>query len=261
MLGPTQTDGPAGRSARVPQNHRTVDRITRILEMVVYRPGMTFTELARALDAPKGSVHGFISGLLANGWLYEQDRRFYLGPAVYGLTLASGHIRAGLVTLGDLAALHAETRAAVFLGVQAGDHLVYVAEVGSEALAGFAAQSDIRRPLLRTAGGKALLAARSAAEREAYLRRHVAEDPDAVDEFLAEYGEIRKTRIATHLRLSGTRLAIGATVRNQSGDDVASVTLVGPTSDLQPRMEELARQLIRHAGSWSQRWMTPREAI
>ncbi len=138
---------------------------------------------------------------------------------------------------------------------------MYVAEVGSEALAGFAAQADIRRPLLRTAGGKALLAARSAAEREAYLRRRVAEDPDAVDEFLAEYGEIRKTRIATHLRLSGTRLAIGATVRNQSGDDVASVTLVGPTSDLQPRMEELARQLIRHAGSWSQRWMTPREAI
>jgi hypothetical protein len=42
----------------------------------------TFSELARALDAPKGSVHGFIGGLLATGWLYEQDHRFYLGPAV-----------------------------------------------------------------------------------------------------------------------------------------------------------------------------------
>ena len=47
-----------------------------------------------------------ISGLLANGWLYEDHRRFYLGPAVYGLTLASGHIRAGLVTHSDLAALN-----------------------------------------------------------------------------------------------------------------------------------------------------------
>src|SRR6266550_8022222 len=99
----------AGRGPRVPQNHRTVDRVTRILEMVVYRPGMTFAELARTLDAPKSSVHGFISGLLANGWLYEQDRSFYLGPAVYGLTLASGHIRAGLVTHADLATLHEET--------------------------------------------------------------------------------------------------------------------------------------------------------
>jgi DNA-binding IclR family transcriptional regulator len=249
------------RPARVPQNHRTVDRITRIVEMVVYRPGMTFTELARALEAPKGSVHGFISGLLANGWLHEQGHRFYLGPAVHALTLASGHIRAGLVTNGDLAGVHEETGAALFLGVPAGDHLVYVAEVGSEGLAGFAAQSDIRRPLLRTAGGKALLAARSAAEREAYLRRHTSEDPDAADEFLAEYDEIRSTRIATHVRLGGTRYAIATTVRNRSGEAVASVTLVGPTPELQPRRDELARTLIRHVDAWSERSMTPREAI
>jgi DNA-binding IclR family transcriptional regulator len=239
-----------------------VDRITRILETVVYRPGITFSEFARALDAPKGSVHGFISGLLATGWLYEQDHRFYLGPAVYALTLVSGHIRAGLATHADLAALHEATSAAVFLAVQVGDHLVNIGEVGSEALAGgFLAQSDIRRPLLRTAGGKALLAARSAAEREAYLRRHVEEDPEAVDEFLAEYGEIMKTGIATHLRLSGTRFAMGTTVRNQSNEAVASVTLIGPTPDLKPRMRQLSDLLIRYVDSWSQRSMISREAI
>ncbi len=250
-----------GRPRRVPQHHRTVDRVTSILETVVYRPGIRFSELARALDAPMGSVHGFISGLLANGWLYEQDHRFYLGPAVYALTLASGNFRAGLVTHDDLVELHEETGAAVFLGVQAGDHLLYVAEVGSERLAGFAAQSDIRRPLLRTAGGRALLAVRAAAEREAYLRRQVAVDPDAVDEFLAEYDEIRRKRIATHVRLSGTRFAMAAVVLDRSGSAVASVTLVGPTSDLRPRMEELALVLLRQVDSWSHRSMTPREAI
>lgn len=252
--------GPS-RSRRAPQHHRTVDRITGILETVVYRPGIRFTELARALDAPMGSVHGFISGLLAKGWLYEQDHRFYLGPAVYALTIASGNIRAGMVTHDDLASLEEETAAAVFLGVHAGDYLVYVAEVGSERLAGFAAQSDIRRPLLRTAGGKALLAAGPAVEREAHLRRQMAEDPDAVDEFLAEYEEIRRTRIATHVRLSGTRFAMATAVLDRSGNAVASVTLVGPTSDLQPRMRELARVLLRQVDSWSQRSMTPREAI
>ena len=235
--------------------------MTQILEAVVYQPGITFSELARALDAPRGSVHGFISGLLATGWLYEQDHRFYLGPAVHALTLASGHIRAGLVTSEDLAELHEQAGAAAFLGVQVGDHLVYVAEVGSEQLAGFAAQSDIRRPLLRTAGGKALLAARPAAEREEHLRRQMAEDRDAAEEFLAEYEEIRRTGIATHVRLSGTRFAIGTTVRNPAGEAVASVTLVGPSADLQPRKEELARLLIRHVNSWSKRLMSPREAI
>ena len=167
---------PAVRAKRVPQNHRTIDRVTRILEEVVYNPGMTFAELVRALDAAKSSVHGFISGLLANGWLYQEQHRFYLGPAVYGLTMASGHIRAGLVTHEDLVALEQETGVAAFLGVQAGDHLIYIAEAGSDHVAGFEARSNIRRTLLITAGGKALLAERSEAERESYLRRRAANE-------------------------------------------------------------------------------------
>jgi DNA-binding IclR family transcriptional regulator len=249
------------RTARVPQNHRTVDRVTRILEEVVYKPGMTFAELARALEAPKSSVHGFISGLLAKGWLYELNHRFYLGPAVYGLTLASGHIRAGLVTHADLVALHEATGLAVFLGVPAGDHLIYIAEAGIDAVAGFEARSNIRRTLLVTAGGKALLAERSDAEREAYLRRRSADEADLVEMFLDEYEQIRKTRVATNVRLSGTRFAIGATVRNQSGDPVAAITLMGPTPQVQPRSKKLSDLLIRHVDSWADRAVSPREAI
>jgi DNA-binding IclR family transcriptional regulator len=213
------------------------------------------------LNAPKSSVHGFIRGLLAKGWLYEADHRFYLGPAVYGLTLASGHIRAGLVTHADLVALHEETGLAAFLGVQAGDHLIYVAEAGSDAIASFEARSNIRRTLLVTAGGKALLAARSDAEREAYLRRRGVDEADLVDTFLSEHEEIRRTRIATNIRLSGTRFAIATAVHNQSGEAVAAITLLGPTSDVQPRVKALGKMLIRHVDSWSQRSVTPREAI
>jgi len=245
----------------MPQNHRTIDRVTRILEEVVYRPGMTFAELARALDAPKSSVHGFIQGLLANGWLYEEDRRFYLGPAVSGLTLASGHIRAGVVTQADLTALNEEAGAAVFLGVQAGEHLMYIAEVGSDRMTGFEARSNIRRSLLVTAGAKALLAERSEADRSAYLRRHAAETPELVDRFLSEYEEIRRTRIATNMHRTGVRFGLATVVRNQAGEPVAEVTLVGPTADVQPRLDELSETLIEHVDSWAQRATTPREAI
>jgi DNA-binding IclR family transcriptional regulator len=233
-----------------PQPHRTVDRITRILEEVVYNPGMTFAELVRALDAAKSSVHGFIRGLLANGWLYEDQRRFYLGPAVYGLTLASGHIRAGLVTHDNLTALQSDARSAVFLGVPAGDHLIYIDETGSDPVAGFDARSNIRRSLLVTAGGKALLAARPDAEREAFLRRHAATDPDLVQAFLAEINDITKTRIATNLRQNNTRFALATTLHNKSGRPVASVTLVGPAADLQPRADALRTILLKHVDSW-----------
>ncbi len=252
---------PAERTVRVPQNHRTVDRVTRILEEVVYKPGMTFAELARALDAPKSSVHGFLSGLLARGWLYEAERRYFLGPAVYGLTMASGHIRAGLVTHADLEALHADTKLTVFLGVPAGDHLIYVDEAGADDVAGFEARSNIRRTLLRTAGGKSLLAARPAHEREAFLRRCGRDEQEFVEIFLNELGAIERTRIATNTRLSGTRYAIGTVVRNQAGQAVAAATLVGPTQEMQPRAARLAKLLLRHVDSWAQRSITAREAI
>jgi len=235
---------------RAPQNHRTIDRVTQILEEVVYNPGMTFAELARALDAPKSSVHGFIRGLLAAGWLYEDQHRFYLGPAVYGLTLATGHIRAGLVTDSDLAALHEATGVTVFLGVRAGDHLIYVAEAGSDTLAGFAARTNIRRSLLETAGGKALLAAMPQPERIAFLRRSPAADTPLVEQFLADFDEIRRTRIARNTLHGGTRSAIATTVRNRADEVVAEVTLVGPTTQIAPRIDQLSATLLEHVDSW-----------
>jgi len=249
------------RQVRGPQPHRTIDRVTRILEEVVYKPGLTFAELVRALDAAKSSVHGFIRGLLANGWLYESQGRYYLGPAVHGLTLASGHIRAGLVTHADLEALHAEAGAAVFLGVQAGDHLIYISETGSDSVSDFEARSNIRRPILATAGGKVLLAATPPAEREAFLRRRRTNEAELVDAFLEEYAEICKTRIAKNVRLGGRRFAIAAAVYDREGKVVAAVTLVGATTDLRPRERKLSRLLLKHVDSWSQRATQPREAI
>jgi DNA-binding IclR family transcriptional regulator len=224
--------------------------VTRLLEEVVYRPGMTFAEIARAVDAPKSSVHAFIAGLLHVGWLYEVDRRFYLGPAVYGLTLASGQIRAGLVSQRALDDLSAETGAGVFLGVQAGDHLIYIAVAGTDPVVGFNARTNIRRDLLTTAGGKVLLASRPDGDREAYLRRRSAGEPELVEAFLDEYEAIRATGIATNLWASGTRFAIASNLHKAPGEAVASVTLIGPAAEFRPRLEELSARLRDRLAAW-----------
>lgn len=244
-----------------PQNHRTIDRVTQILEEVVYHPGMTFAELVRALGAAKSSVHGFIQGLLAKGWLYEDQRRFFLGPALYGLTLASGHMRAGLVTHDDLDALYREAKVPAFLGLQAGDHLIYIAEAGSDDAIGFEARSNIRRTLLSTAGGKALLARRPQVERDAFLRRRSRQEAELVDRFINELPAIAKTGIATNINATGTRFGIGATIRNRHGEAVASVTLVGPASALQPKVARLSRILLKYADAWSQRSASARDIV
>jgi DNA-binding IclR family transcriptional regulator len=125
----------------------------------------------------------------------------------------------------------------------------------------FEARSNIRRPLLATAGGKALLAALPDRERDAFLRRRGPDERDLVEAFLAEYDEIKRSRIATNVRLNGTRFALATTVRSHAGEAVASVTLVGRAADLQPRAAALAETLLRHVDAWSQRSIPAREVI
>lgn len=171
------------------------------------------------------------------------------------------HIRAGLVTHADLQALHDESRLAVFLGVRAGDHLIYIAEAGSDDIAGFEARSNIHRTLLSTAGGKALLASTPAVQRESYLRRHSRGEAELVDRFLSEFEQIQKSHVATNWNATGTRLGIAATVYNRHQEAVASITIVGPAADVKPRLARLSKLLLKHVDGWTQRSVTPREAI
>ena len=246
---------------RGPQNHRTVDRVTQILEEVTYLPGITFAELARALDAPKSSVHGFVRGLLATGWLYEIDKRFYLGPAIYGLTLASGQMQAGSVTQDDLRKLHELTGLSVFLGVQAGDHLIYVSVAGADEQARYTARTRLRRGLLDAAGGKVLLAEKSDAARDGYLRRQGPDEAGKVSRFLAEFQDIKRTGIAINYRHGGAQLALATVVRNQFDEAVSEITLVGPTADAAPREAELRTTLLECVSGLTRRVHRPRIAL
>lgn len=244
-----------------PQGHRTIDRVTEILETVVYRPGITFAELARSISAPKSSVHVFVRGLVLRGWLYQDDRRYYLGPAIYGLTLVSGQIRAGSVADADLDALHDETGLTVFLGVEAGDHLIYVGESGTNSMAGFGARNNIHRSLLSTAAGKATLAEWSEAERELYLRRQSSDHPELVAAFLAEFDDIKTTGQATNLAYNGTQLALAMAIRDRKGKAIGAVVLIGSAEAMRRREAKLRKVLRRHVESWSSRSISPREAI
>lgn len=227
-----------------PARHRTIDRVTQILETVVAQPGLSFSDLVRSLGAAKSSVHGFVQGLLANGWLHEERGRFYLGPALYGLTIASGQFRAGTVTYDDLQALHRDTGLSAYLGTRAGDYLIYVAGAGNDPVGDFHARSDIRRELLQTSGGKVLLAAASEANRAAFLRRRPESERELVFEFLRELPEIQRGGVVFNHTRNRTRLALATVVRNRMGEAVASLTLVGPDEVVDPRRQELAGVLL-----------------
>ncbi len=244
---------PPTRTKQAPQNHRTIDRVTQIIETVVYNPGINFAELVRAVNAAKSSVHGFVNGLLASGWLFQENGKFYLGPTIYGLTLANGHLRSGFVSWDDLNALHDETETAAFLGIQAGDHLMYIAVAGQDPVISYEAKSNIRRHMLKTAGGKALLAAQPNDVRDAYLRRRPPDDRTLVEQFLSELEEIQRTGIAKNFRSQVRRYAIAGVVHDRSTKAMASVTLVGPAEKIEPKLESLCTSLKNHIEIWTAR--------
>jgi DNA-binding IclR family transcriptional regulator len=253
------------RSEREYKHHRTIDRVIRVLEEVVFSPGITFGDLSRKLDVPKSTLHGFVEGLLASGWLFEHSdhsrNHLFLGPAVYGLIVSSGHVRAGQVTNGDLYELQSRIETEVYLGVLVGESLIYIAEAGGNPVGSFHSRTYLRRKALLSAGGKALLATRADAEIETFLRQRPEEEAQAVDEFVNEVSRIRRTGLATNHTHGGRRFAIAAVVKDPTGKAVAALISVGPTDKVEPRKDEIGHELLEHLHQWRQRSVSAREAI
>ena len=85
------------------RHHRTVDRVVAICEAVARDGrGLTLGDLADRLQAPKSSIQELTNGLLATGYLVEEQKKFFLGPAPFVLTLMSNPVAARAIEHDDL---------------------------------------------------------------------------------------------------------------------------------------------------------------
>lgn len=236
-----------------PRHHRTVDRITAILEEVASnRDGIGLHQLTTVVGAPKSTVQGFVNGLLAAGYLIESDHRYHLGPGPYVLTLRANQLPARTVRHADLLELAEATGLSVLLGVRVGEHVVYVDEVGESPPVRFIAKSRARRPLLETASGKIMLADMPEPELHRFLREHP--NQPAVSGFLGELASIRQTGVARNLEspIAGGS-AIATRVDDTQGNLLAAVALIGTAEEVRPRFDELEKVLCKARAEWARR--------
>ena len=120
---------------------------------------MTLAELATALDAAKSSVQELTNGLLARGYLIEEDRRFHLGPGPFILAARANKLAALSLDHRFVAELANVLGCTVLVGVRVGDAIVFTDLVGEESPSlTFVARTHARRPLYTSAAGKTLLA-------------------------------------------------------------------------------------------------------
>jgi DNA-binding IclR family transcriptional regulator len=178
--------------------HRTVDRVVGILETVSLTPrGATLGELATALGAAKSSVQELTNGLLARGYLIEEDHRFHLGPGPFILASRANKLAAVSLDHQLVAEAAKLLGVTVLVGVRVGDSLIFTDYAGEESPGlTFVARTHARRPLYTTAAGKILLANVPDAEMHRLLDLAGPEQAGEVQQFLAELPEIRSRRLA-----------------------------------------------------------------
>ena len=153
---------------------------------------MTLTELARALDAAKSSVQELTNGLLARGYLVEEDGHFHLGPGPFILAARANKLAALSVDHRFVVEMSEVLGCTVLVGVRVGDTIVFVDHVGEESPGlTHVARTHARRPLYTSAAGKTLLANLPDAEMYRLLDLAGPQQAGEVRQFLTELPEIR----------------------------------------------------------------------
>lgn len=239
-----------------PKEHRTVSRVTGILECVARRGGARMQELADVLGAPKSSVFGLVKGLVSTGYLVETDSVYRLGPALGSLLPRPAQDLAG-AALPALEALRDRFGETAMLGTAVGDSLVYATAAESRQLIRYSAPLRTRRPLFPPSAGKVLLAHRTQAWRESYVRALI-HDPDACRAALAELAEVRATGVAFNRGETLPDVTAAARPVLVGGQLRGVIAVAGPTSRTAKRLPEIADALVGAASAVAARLGTMR---
>ena len=233
-----------------------VERAFRLLDLLsVSEEGLTLSDLARALNMSKGSIHGLLKTLESNGVIEQTDeRRFIMGSHIYDL--AQAYIqRAGLrhFALPAMRRLASSTGETVCLGKieQKGVRIIEsVVDEGEHPVLHISAQRGLRIPLLTAATGPFVLANWPAAQRETFLQasplprftEHSMVDPQ---QFLLRVADAARTGISFDHEeyLTGVN-AVAAPIYGTSDTLLALLWIVGFSSRFKDEvLERVAEQL------------------
>ncbi len=155
-----------------------VERAFRLLDILsMSEEGLTLSDLARALEMSKGSIHGLLKTLESSGVIEQsEERRYVLGPRLYDLVQAyvqrAGLRRFALPAMQRLATATAET---VFLGrIEQNGVRILECVKDEDALSALhiSAPRGTRVPLMAGALGPVVLATWPQEKRETYLANH-----------------------------------------------------------------------------------------
>lgn len=238
------------RPPREGSAHRTVSRVTSILELVsASEPaGMSLAALAEALQAPKSSAHGLVQGLLSVGYLVGTEGIYHLGPAP-GALLRSAQPPLAERARPDMEALRDDIDETVVLSELVGDTFVYVTMVEAHQAIHYSTPLGIRKALVPMSAGRAFLSTMSNKAVDAYLRKHPDLDGEAL---LDDLANIRHTGAAINRELTVPGLSAVASAIGTAQPARWALSVAGPTDRLSAHIDEVAGKVTATANRISQ---------
>ncbi len=193
---------------------------------------LTLSDVARRTGLPRAAARRFLLTLVELGYVRTDGRLFSLRPRVLDL----GYAYLSSTSLPEVAQPHLEELVArvhesCSVSVLDGHDIVYVARVATKRLMTVAINVGTRFPAYATSMGRVLLAARSPAERAAYLRsvrldaltRHTVTDPDELAAVLTQVADQGYALLDQELE-EGLR-SIAVPVRDGTGEVVAAMNV------------------------------------
>jgi DNA-binding IclR family transcriptional regulator len=227
--------------------------------------GWRLSDLARRCELDKGTAHRIMAFLVRERFARQRpgDRRYVPGPLLFELSLALpayGAFRAACAP--HLARVAGRVGGFAFLCLRSGNDFVCAANAGDAAIKALAHEVGLRRPLVVSAGGVAILLALPADEARAVLAENMKR--------VRKSGEVRAKAVERMLRRSeshgyGVHLSdivpqvntYGVPVRDARGAPFASVSVAAPSEDLPlsrageaiAALEEGARAVARDAAA------------
>lgn len=233
---------------------QSLERGARLLKELAARGtvGWRLSDLARRCELDKGTAHRimafFVRERLARQ--REGDRRYVPGPLLFELSLAlPGYAGLQAACAPHLARAAARGGGFAFLCLRSGGDFVCAANAGDASIKALSHEVGLRRPLVVSAGGIAILLALPAEE----AREVIAENMKRVH----KSGEVRVKAVERMLKRSeaqgyGIHLSdivprvntYGVAIRDARGSAFASVSIAGASEDFpQSRAGELLRVL------------------
>lgn len=241
---------------------QSVDRALDILSLFSYaRPRWGITDIALAMNLPKGTIHNIVSTLDSGGFLKkdEETRKYCLGPKLFSLgTIMGGTLEINQKASGPVHSLVERTGLVSRIAIWDHDAALLTMEVAPHNYSALAQRIGPRVAAYCSALGKALLAFLSSSEVKAYLERTELTPftPNTISKRDALQEELERTRkrgyAVNNEEIALGRASLAAPIFGSDRRLVGSISQAGNVDQiLGSEMDSLLRRLKATAGEIS----------